>query len=154
MLILDHYMPRGACMRWEPVLIWWNTITDLAIFAAYIVMPLCIIFLATTEVGMFPRSRIYAERILGRLRYPSGIPWVQRLRHIGWLAALFILFCGVGHLIDVFAIWIALPVYKTVWNTGTAIASWATGLAVLRHFPYFVKLIRQVVEFQKNSDTI
>jgi len=150
--MINSYMPRGACMMWETPLVIWHTVTDLMVFIAFMVIPLFIFLIILIEVGnKFP---VFAplERAVGSIKYPSGTPWVIRLKHLGWLGAWFIFFCGIGHLIDVITVWYAMPWVKAVWNTGTALVSWMTAIAVIRHFPYFAKLIRQMAQFIKDNE--
>jgi hypothetical protein len=136
---------------WETPLIAWHLITDVMIFLAYMVLPFCIMCIILMEVGKRHPLLAPLEKSLDRIKYPPGIPWVERLQHLGWLGALFIGFCGFGHLIDAVGIWYALPWFKAVWNTGTALSSWAAGIATVRHFPYFTKLIRQVEQFRADN---
>lgn len=149
-----EFMPRGACMLWKPHLVWWHTITDLMIATAYIFFPLVVALLAWYELsGLNPKRRLDlvllgVVRIAEKVKYPSGMGWTTRIKHILYLSAFFILFCGMGHFIDVITTWQAHPYLKAINNTGTAAVSWITGISAVRHLPYFLKLIRHMAEME------
>jgi hypothetical protein len=74
------FVPHGFCLLWRPDLVALHAGADLVIALAYFSIPL----------GMF---------IVQRRRH--DLPFRGMFR----LSALFIVACGIGHLIDVFTLW-------------------------------------------------
>lgn len=106
----SHWPPRWHCGEWTSALGWVHIISDLAIFLAYTSIPAVLIY------------------------------WCIKRRDIPFnyllvLFALFIVFCGSGHLVEATIFW--KPVYRFdgLVKLCTAIISWTTVLALLPVIP-------------------
>jgi signal transduction histidine kinase len=105
----DGFPPRWDCgSGWTESLGWTHIITDLLIFASYLAIPILLaVFLMRRDDVPFPR--------------------------IGWLFVVFILTCGIGHLIEAIIFW--EPVYRlAAWSklaTATASLLAVAGLAAV-----------------------
>ncbi|MCE9616275.1 MAG: PAS domain S-box protein [Lentisphaerae bacterium] len=118
------FPPRWRCGHWTPLHGWTHIVSDVAIFGAYAMIPL------TLAYFVFKRK---------------DVPFPP----VFWLFALFIFSCGFGHLIDATLFW--NPWYR-LWGTVkllTAIASWATVIALLRVMPEAIRLPGMVVMNQQ-----
>src|SRR6478752_3307589 len=84
--LLDTTMfsPHGICLLWEPELIWLHVASDALIAAAYFSIPAAL--------------SIFVSR-----RPDVDFGWVF------WAFALFIMACGVGHVMSIITLW--YPVY-------------------------------------------
>lgn len=103
-------MARWSCGQWTPLHGWVHILSDLAIFGAYAAIPVALV------VFISKRSDVSFNRLF-------------------WLFAGFILFCGVGHLIEASLFW--WPWYRLsgLMKLSTAIISWITVLALLPVIP-------------------
>jgi len=112
----SDFNPRWSCGNWTPLHGWSHIISDLAIAAAYSVIPVAL-------AGYWWLKR-------GELAFPR----------LFWLFAAFIFSCGSTHIVE--AIIFYHPVYRfsAVMKAITAIASWATVLAILRIAPQALQL--------------
>ncbi len=111
----SDFPARWYCGRWSSALGWLHIIADMAIFAAYISIPLALIY------------------FLARRR---NIPFPV----LTSLFAAFILSCGVGHALEALIFW--RPVYRLagVMKVITAVISWATVIAIIRILPAALRL--------------
>lgn len=103
-------MARWSCGQWTPLHGWVHILSDLAIFGAYATIPVAlVVFIAKRK----------------------DVPF----NGLFWLFAGFILFCGVGHLIEASLFW--WPWYRLsgLMKLSTAIISWLTVLALLPVIP-------------------
>lgn len=100
---------RWHCGVWTQALGWLHIVSDLGIWSAYMAIPL----------------------ILGYFVFRGTTPFPGIL----WLFVAFIGSCGIGHLIEAVIFW--EPVYRLsgVWKGVTAVASWATVLALIPIIP-------------------
>lgn len=97
---------RWHCGQWTAGHGWLHIASDLAIFGAYMTIPLILVWFVSRRKDLpFPR--------------------------VFWLFAAFILFCGVTHLNEAIIFW--NPVYRWagLLKFGTAVVSWATVLALV-----------------------
>ncbi|MBI3562976.1 MAG: hypothetical protein HY080_14795 [Gammaproteobacteria bacterium] len=76
----SRFLPHGHCYLWRPDILWVHIMSDSVIFAAYIAIPLAL---------------IYVVRKRTDLPFPT----------VFYLFSLFIIFCGTTHLINVWTIW-------------------------------------------------
>ena len=106
---------RWHCGRWSLGLGWMHIISDLAIFAAYLSIPLAL--------GYF---------LLRRRDLPFPL--------LTALFAAFILSCGIGHGLEALIFW--HPVYRLAGAVKvlTALISWATVIAIIRLLPAALEL--------------
>ncbi|MDP2889056.1 MAG: PAS domain S-box protein [Bacteroidota bacterium] len=106
---------RWYCGIWTDFHGWLYIVSDLAIWAAYFVIPIFLI--------LFVRKK------------PS-LP----LPKVFWLFGAFILFCGLTHLIDAIIFW--WPAYRlsALLRFITAIVSWITIFAIYKYLPVALSL--------------
>ena len=101
--LLDSSMfaPHGICLLWEPQLIWLHVASDVVIAAAYFSIPVAL--------------SIFVSK-----RRDVDFGWVF------WAFALFIMACGVGHVMSIITLW--FPVYgiEGIVKAMTAAASIVT----------------------------
>ncbi|WP_374207582.1 hypothetical protein [Bradyrhizobium sp. 190] len=84
--LLDSSMfaPHGICLLWEPQLIWLHVASDIVIASAYFSIPVAL--------------SIFVSK-----RRDVDFGWVF------WAFALFIMACGVGHVMSIITLW--YPIY-------------------------------------------
>src|SRR4029453_3592853 len=101
--LLDSSMfaPHGICLLWEPQLIWLHVASDIVIASAYFSIPVAL--------------SIFVSK-----RRDVDFGWVF------WAFALFIMACGVGHVMSIVTLW--YPVYgiEGIVKAMTAAASIVT----------------------------
>ena len=121
------FMARWNCGQWTTLHGWVHILSDLAIFGAYAAIPVALAVFISKRKDV-PFNRLF------------------------WLFAGFILFCGVGHLIEATLFW--WPWYRLsgLMKLSTAIISWITVLALLPVIPKalaFPGLARMTGELQQ-----
>jgi hypothetical protein len=94
-------MPHGHCYLWTPGILWGHAVSDAIIALSYFSIPIALLALVRRRKGM-----IFGSVFI--------------------LFALFIVACGVGHLIDVWNIWNGAYWLSTVVRVATALASIVT----------------------------
>ncbi len=102
--------PHGFCLLWQPGLIWTYAISDLAIGAAYLTIPLALAIVARRRRDLIFRPLFY-------------------------LFAAFILLCGTTHLLDVLTLWVAAYGIEAVAKAATAVVSCVTAILLWRFLP-------------------
>lgn len=110
LLNTDGFVPRWNCGLWSDVHGWTHIISDILIFLAYTSIPVCLVICAVRRRGLpFPRLFL--------------------------LFAVFIMSCGVTHLIEATLFW--WPAYRLsgAMKVMTALASWATVLTLAPILP-------------------
>ena len=112
----SDFTPRWRCGHWTPVHGWSHIIADLAIAAAYSVIPVAL-------AGYWWLKR-------GELAFPR----------LFWLFAAFIFSCGGTHVIEAVIFYHPIYRFSAVAKVVTAIASWATVVALLRIAPQAIQL--------------
>jgi C4-dicarboxylate-specific signal transduction histidine kinase len=106
----DQFMPHGHCYLWRPALVWLHVISDALILAAYITIPITLVY--------FIRRR-------------RDLPFSSMFVCFG----VFIIACGATHGMEIWTLW--TPVY---WLSGTvkvitACASVPTAIILMRLVP-------------------
>jgi signal transduction histidine kinase len=101
-----NFAPHGYCLLWQPELVWTHVIADALIAAAYFSIPLALI--------SFIRKRRDLE-----------FSWIF------WLFAVFIVACGLTHVLAIWTLWNAdygiealVKVVTAIASVGTAIILW------------------------------
>ncbi len=112
----DDFPARWHCGNWSDFLGWLYILSDLAIFAAYVAIPLAIIFF------IFVRRQ--------KIVFPK----------LYWFFAAFILSCGLTHLIDATIFWHPWYRVSALVKFITAVASWTTVILILRSLPQALAL--------------
>ena len=111
-LLIDSegFPARWHCGRWTEPLGWLHIVSDLAIFGAYLAIP------AVLAIFVLRRTDLPFHRVF-------------------WFFIAFIAFCGSGHLLEAIIFW--EPVYRLagVVKACTALASWATVIALIPVIP-------------------
>src|SRR5262249_21961274 len=110
LLDTSDYPPRWSCGRWSAGLGWLHIGSDLAIFGAYAAIPILLIYFVRRR-GDLPFGPVF------------------------WLFAAFILACGSVHLVEATLFW--QPWYRLsgLVKLLTAVASWATVIALVPVLP-------------------
>lgn len=105
--LLDSSMfsPHGICLLWEPELIWLHVVSDASIAAAYFSIP-------------------FALAILVTKRRDLQFGWVF------WAFAIFILACGLTHLLSIYTLWVPIYGIEGLVKAATAVASIFTAVAL------------------------
>ncbi len=108
-------MPHGTCYLWKPGLVGLHLVSDAVIALSYFSIPITLIYI---------------------LRKRADIP----LNQIFWLSAAFIIFCGSGHLVDIWTLW-----HPDYWVSGyiktiTAIVSLITAIGLIYLIPQILAL--------------
>lgn len=106
----DGFPPRWHCGVWTNGEGWLHILSDIAVFGAYMAIPCVLVFFVIRKRDVpFPR--------------------------IFWLFALFICACGFGHLLEAIIFWQPIYRFAGVVKLTTAIASWATVVALVPIIP-------------------
>ncbi|MEO0457205.1 MAG: response regulator [Cyanobacteria bacterium P01_A01_bin.114] len=111
----SHYIPHGHCYLWQTPLVGLHAVSDLLIAIAYFSIPITLLFF------FYKRKSTFSVSILV-------------------LFSLFIVLCGLGHLLDIVTLW--YPIY---WVSGTvraatALVSCYTAVECLVLLPKFLAL--------------
>lgn len=105
-----NWPPRWYCGHWTDTLGWIHIISDLAIFGAYLAIPIILVYFC------WSRKDLPFQKIL-------------------ILFGLFIVFCGTGHLVEAFIFWFPVYRFDGLIKVSTAIVSWATVIAMIPYIP-------------------
>ncbi|MGB6295454.1 MAG: PAS domain S-box protein [Rivularia sp. (in: cyanobacteria)] len=108
-------MPHGTCYLWKPGLVGLHLVSDAVIGLSYFSIPITLIYI---------------------LRKRGDIPF----NAVFWLFAGFIIFCGTGHLIDIWTLW-----HPDYWLSGyiraiTAVVSFVTAIVLTYLIPQILSL--------------
>ena len=76
----EQFLPHGHCYMWTPGILWMHVIADLLIAMAYFAIPFVLIHIA---------------------RRRRDLPFTGML----WCFGIFIVACGLTHLMDVWNVW-------------------------------------------------
>jgi len=100
---------RWECGEWSAALGWLHIVSDVLIWAAYMLIPLVLFYFV--------------------MKRRTPLPGVT------WLFIAFIASCGIGHLLEAVIFW--EPVYRLAgsWKAVTAVASCATAIAMIPVVP-------------------
>ncbi len=111
----SQYIPHGHCYLWQSQLVWLHIVSDLLIAVAYFSIPAMLIYF------IYKRNDVPFLGIFG-------------------LFGAFIIFCGTGHLLEIWTLW-----HPAYWLTGiekaiTALISCYTALEMVTLLPQFLAL--------------
>ena len=95
------FAPHGICLLWEPQLIWLHVASDVVIASAYFSIPVAL--------------SIFVSK-----RRDVDFGWVF------WAFALFIMACGVGHVMSIVTLWVPIYGIEGIIKAMTAAASIVT----------------------------
>jgi hypothetical protein len=119
---VDRYTPHGFCLLWEPELVWMHLVADLTISLAYFSIPVILVYLIRKNKYRMPYSWVFA------------------------MFALFILLCGVTHLISIVTLWYPVYYLEGVIKVLTAVASLTTAILL---FPLIPTLLEKFQKLEK-----
>ena len=111
----SQWPPRWHCGHWTDALGWTHIISDLAIFGAYFAIPAILAYFCY---------------------YRRDLPFYK----IFILFALFIVFCGSGHLVEASIFWYPIYRFDALVKVSTAIVSWLTVFALIPVIPKILHL--------------
>lgn len=111
----SDFPARWHCGNWSEALGWLHVLSDVAIFGAYIAIPVVL--------GVFLTRR-------------KDIPFPRVL----WLFVAFICSCGVGHLVEAIIFWHPIYRFSGLIKFTTAVVSWVTVGAVVYAVPNALRL--------------
>jgi signal transduction histidine kinase/CheY-like chemotaxis protein len=121
------YAPHGYCLMWHPGLIWTHVISDALIAAAYFSIPVALV--------TFVRRRPDIE--FGRMF---------------WLFALFILSCGMTHVMGLWNLWNGDYALEAVIKAITAAASVPTAILLWPLLPKMLAIPSPSLLQRKNEE--
>ncbi|WP_194242451.1 PAS domain S-box protein [Gimesia benthica] len=128
----SDFPQRWYCGTWSSDNGWLHIISDIGIFGAYFAIPVILLYY------MLQRKD---------LPFPKVI----------WLFAAFILFCGLGHLIEAGIFWWPVYRFSGLIKACTAVVSWITVVALISLIPAALNLPSAALlakELQKNKDRL
>lgn len=102
--------PHGFCLLWEPGLIWTDALSDAGIGAAYLTIPVALMYFARHR-----RDLVFKPVI--------------------WMFAAFILLCGTSHILDVVTLWVPAYRLEAVVKVATALISLVTACLLWKIMP-------------------
>lgn len=115
LLDTSGFQPRWQCGEWTDTHGWLHIVSDVAIFGAYFAIPVLLAYFVAKRPDVpFPR--------------------------VFWLFAAFILFCGLGHLVEATLFWHPWYRLSGLVKVCTAVVSWATVLALVPAIPRALSL--------------
>ncbi len=109
------FPPRWSCGHWTEAHGWTHIVADCAVFGAYMTIPAVFCY------------------FLWRRRDVPYSPVV-------WLFAAFILFCGLGHLVEATLFWHPWYRFSALMKVCTAVVSWAAVVALIPIVPRMLRL--------------
>ena len=114
-LFRSDYMPHGHCYLWQPEILWLNVVSDLFIAFAYFSIPIAIYYFVKQREGI-------------------------QFKGVFILFSLFILFCGITHVVSIFVIWNGIYGIHGLAKLATAVVSCITAYKVFQSLPVALKL--------------
>ena len=115
LLAVAGYLPHGYCISWSAPLVWTFVISDLLIFVSYFSMPVALVY--------FARQR-------------KDFPY----RWLLWLFAVFIMACGLTHLMGAVVLWLPMYGLDALLKAFTAFVSVITACVLWPLIPKALKL--------------
>lgn len=113
--LLQKFMPHGMCYVWRPDILWLNVVSDAAIAIAYFSIPFAMFYF---------------------LRRRTDLPF----RGVVIMFSLFILSCGLTHLMGIWIVWNGHYGVQGVLKAITALISVATALMLYPVLPRMLAL--------------
>ena len=124
---INNFMPHGMCFLWRPELVGMHVIADLSIALAYFSIPVVIVV------------------FLRRLDRPIPFRWAFVM------FGIFILFCGINHLMNIVVLWHPLYYLEGVLKLLTAAASVATAVLMLPLLPVLIDRFSRIDDDAENA---
>ncbi|HEY1058382.1 MAG TPA: ATP-binding protein [Limnobacter sp.] len=120
---LNEYLPHGFCINWNPFLLGLHVGSDLLIALAYFSIPVSLLWISKRQN-------------------------LGSLQTVYYLFALFILACGVTHVMGIATLWVPLYLFEGYAKAFTALVSVATALYLIPK----LKLILSLPNLQELID--
>ncbi|MBE9182813.1 PAS domain S-box protein [Oculatella sp. LEGE 06141] len=114
-LLSENFVPHGHCYLWKAELVWLNVVSDSAIALAYYSIPMTLVYFTAK-------------------RNDTPFGWIF------WLFSAFIIFCGTGHLLDIWTLWHPTYWLSTLVKILTAAVSLITALELVTLIPKLLAL--------------
>lgn len=114
----EQFLPHGHCYMWTPGILWMHVIADILIAMAYFAIPFVLIYVS---------------------RRRRDLP-------LNWLVAcfgMFIVACGLTHLMDVWNVWHTEYWLEGLLKVVTAAASVPTAILLWRSMPFILSVPSQ-----------
>ncbi len=108
-------MPHGQCYAWNPYILWMSVLSDLVIAAAYFSIPIALVLITKKRKDL-------------------------KFKGVFLLFALFILFCGITHLVSVYTIWHGAYGFHSITKFATAIVSMVTAIYIFARLDKFLSI--------------
>lgn len=126
----DDFMPRWKCGNWSDFHGWLHIVSDVLTWGAYTAIPIVL------AIYILRRRDVYFPLVF-------------------WLFCAFILSCGTVHLVEATIFWIPVYRFSGFLKAITAIASWATVIALIRVAPAALKLplLREEITEKEKIET-
>ncbi|SMF20143.1 PAS/PAC sensor signal transduction histidine kinase [Alteromonadaceae bacterium Bs31] len=109
------YMPHGHCYLWQPEILWTHVISDAIIAVSYFSIPIALYYFVVQKQ-------------------------IREFRWIFLLFALFILACGITHLMGIVTIWQGVYGLHGLTKALTALVSITTAITLFKVLPYALRL--------------
>src|SRR4028118_841004 len=122
-----EYAPHGYCLMWQPELVWTHVISDALIAAAYFSIPIALI--------TFVRRRRDVE-----------------FGNMFWLFAVFILSCGMTHVMGIWNLWNGDYAAEAAIKAITAVASVPTAALLWPLLPKMLAIPSPSMLQRKNDE--
>jgi len=119
---ISNFMPHGMCFMWRPELVGMHVVSDLAIALAYFSIPITI------------------ATILHRSGRPIPFRWAFIM------FGIFILCCGINHLLNIVVLWYPIYYIEGVFKLLTAAASVATAVLMLPLVPVLLEKFSRIAD--------
>ena len=110
------FMPHGHCYLWSPGILWTHVVSDVLISLSYFSIPISLFFLMKSRDDLRP------------------------FRTTFWLFILFIMFCGMTHLMEIYTVWHPSYALSGGVKAATALVSVATAVSVWPLLPLILKI--------------
>ncbi|MDQ8183678.1 ATP-binding protein [Pelagicoccus sp. SDUM812005] len=114
-LCAADYMPHGHCYFWEADILWLHVVSDSLVALSYFTIPLCLVLIVRRRKNL-------------------------KFKGVFWLFSLFILFCGLTHVFEIYSVWHGAYRLTGTVKLATAIVSVATAIYLVRAMPMLTKL--------------
>ena len=121
----SDFLPHGTCLLWKWPLILTIIAGDASVACAYFLIPFLLRKAALKGVINLSRD---ARRALVDF-------------------AMFILFCGGGHVIYIILLWHPRYWLGALWTLGTAFYSWRCYLRIRKHTGAYIKLLNEPIDY-------
>lgn len=116
---IERYMPHGYCLLWQPELVWMHVISDMVIALAYLAIPSTIAFLLVKRKQTVPFRWVFV------------------------MFALFIVLCGISHLVGIIVLWHPFYYFQGIVKVFTAMVSIATAVLLFPLMPRFLDIFAE-----------